>query len=438
VRHPGGCGALARAAGAIVATCAALFALAPAPACARDVVGRNEVRLQWDAPAGEVGAYVVFVSRDGGPYRSEQYTLEPRAQVGGRLGETVQVRVRAYAVASGRTLRSPASEASETIRFLPATAAAALPPVSAPPPSVAPLAPSGAPPAPSGAPPVSPVPALDGAPPAPFGPPLAIQAGGDFDGDGDLDLLATLGSWAHPLALFLAGDSLEQLACLAPFESASAAFGADFDGDGRDELAVQSGNAVSLLRLDRPGTTTLLRREDLPSGARVLAADLDGDRSASLVIYEPKTGRLSERVTRGQTTDFGAIRPLHALQAGDFDGDGRDDLFVQSRSRGDAELWLMREGGTFQVAPLRFDGHVAAAAALDWNGDGRDDLAGYDTARGELRAWLLDGARVVDRRALGRGPVEALRALDLDGDGRDDLLVAAPGGASRAVLSTTP
>jgi hypothetical protein len=415
---------MARAAGTIVSMCAALCAFAPATAFGRDVIGRSDVQLEWSRAAGEVGAYVVFVSRDGGPFRSEQYTAEPRARVAGRHGETVQVLVRAYAVSSGRTLASAPSEPSDPIRFLagdPSTS-----PVSAPPPSAAPT--TAALPAP-GEPPRGPA-------AAPFAPPLAIQAGGDFDGDGDLDLLATLGSWSHPVALFLADGSLEQLSCLAPFEAASTAFGADFDGDGRDELAVRGAESIALLRLDRASTPVLLRRETLPAGARVLPADLDGDSAASLVVYEPKTGRLSERAAEGKSTDFGAIRPLYGLLAGDFDGDGRDDLWIQARAGGEAELWLMREGGSFAVAPLRLDGQVAATTAVDWNGDGRDDLAGYDSVRGELRAWLLDGGRVLERRGLGRGPVEALRALDLDGDGRDDLLVSAPGGASNALLST--
>jgi hypothetical protein len=388
---------------------------------ARDVVGRGDVQLAWSGAAGGASAYVVFVSRDGGPYRSEQYTSEPRARVAGRAGETVRVLVRAYGVANGRTLASAPSEPSEAIRFLAAEPAAAA--VGAPPPSVAPitaaLAPALAPPSSSG---------------ASFAPPLRIQAGGDFDGDGDVDLLATLGSWSHPLALFLEAGSLAQLSCLAPLESASSAFAADFDGDGRDELALRGADGLSLLRLDRAGAPVLIRREALPPGARALAADLDGDSVASLVVYDPETGRLGER--GGKSADFGAIRPLFGLLAGDFDGDGRDDLVIQPRAGGEGELWLMREGGSFAVAPLRVDGQVAAPAAIDWNGDGRDDLAGYDAVRGELRAWLLDGGgRVVERRALGKGPVEALRVLDLDGDGRKDLLVSAPSGAASALLS---
>jgi len=87
VLRPGGCGAVARAAGTIVSVCAALVALAPADAFGRDVIGRSEVDLAWSRAAGEVGAYVVFVSRDGGPFRSEQYTAEPRVRVAAGNGQ---------------------------------------------------------------------------------------------------------------------------------------------------------------------------------------------------------------------------------------------------------------------------------------------------------------------------------------------------------------
>ena len=401
----------------IATICAACVALATPPSFAREVVDAADVGLEWAPATGEVGAYVVFVSRDGGPYRSEQYTTAPRARVGGRLGETVQVLVRAYALSEGRALASASSEPSEPIRFVSGVDGAA--PVSAAPPSAAPPPPL----------------ALQPSPAPHLVPPFAIQASGDFDGDGDLDLFATLGSWAHPLALLSEDGALEQLTCLAPLATATAAFAADFDGDGRDELAVRDAAGVSLLRLDWPGAAMPVRREDLPRGATALAADLDGDGSASLVTYDPATGRLTDRIAPGQSRDLAARRPLQSLRAGDFDGDGRDDLWVQA-GPGEAELWLMREGGRFEVAPMRFDSDLEAPATLDWNGDGRDDLAGWDPARAELRAWLLDGARVIDRRTLGRGAVDSVRALDLDGNGRDDLLVSGPAGTSSAVLSS--
>ena len=99
-------------------SCAALAVLAPVAAAGRDVVGRNEVTVAWAPPAGEVAAYAVFVSRDGGPYRSEQYTREASARIAGRLGESVQVLVRAYGATPDGTVTSPPSEPSELIRFL--------------------------------------------------------------------------------------------------------------------------------------------------------------------------------------------------------------------------------------------------------------------------------------------------------------------------------
>jgi hypothetical protein len=117
VLRPGGVSARGRAGRGVVWLCAALLALAPAASFGEDVRG-DAALLAWRPAAGDVAVYVVFVSRDGGPFRSEQYTREPRVRVFGREGETVQVRVRAYGLAAGRVVTGPPSEASEVLRFL--------------------------------------------------------------------------------------------------------------------------------------------------------------------------------------------------------------------------------------------------------------------------------------------------------------------------------
>jgi hypothetical protein len=405
------------AARAGLALCVALAALQAEPARALDLVGQDAAELEWAPASGEVAAYVVFVSRNGGSYRSEQYTQEPRARVPGSPGETVQVRVRAYGVSGERTLSSAVSEPSEPIRFL--APEAPVPEVaSAPPASALALGEN-----------VRRIPGFR------FAPQIRVETHGDFDGDGDLDLLATLGSWRHPIALFLEDGSLQRAVVLGSLGDTTGALAADVDGDGRDELALRSAAQLRVLRLERNGGLTPIRSEAIPASARVVPADLDGDGAASLVVYDPATGALTERLAE-RNADFGVIRPLHTLHAGDFNGDGRDDLWIQAAPGPNAELWLMQAGGGFTVAPVSLGRSVGAAAVADVNGDGRADLAGYDPARDELRAWLLDGGRVVGERLLASGPVDSVRSGDVDGDGLDDLVLAAPNGeASALVLS---
>ena len=414
-------GCAARAAAALVAA----LACAAVPARALELLGREAAEVEWTPATGDVSAYVVFVSRDGGPYRSEQYTQRPRARIAARPGETIQVRVRAYGLSGERTLASPPSEPSEPIRFVP---------LDAPTPEVA-AAPPPAALAPGASSSLSPGASVRRIPGFRFAPQLRVEAHGDFDGDGDLDLLATLGSWRHPLVLFLEDASLEHAVFLGSLGEASGALAADFDGDRRDDVALFGAGQLRVVRLERGGKVGVIAREPLATGARLVPADLDGDGAASLVVYEPATGRLHERLGE-RNADFGSIQPLHALRAGDFDGDGRDDLWVQTAPGPSAELWLMRAGGSFEVASVRLAGNVGVATVADVNGDGRDDLAGYDPGRAELRAFLLDGSRVIGERLLASGPVESVASGDFDGDGLDDLLLRAPDGeASALVLS---
>jgi len=429
-------GCAARAAAALVAA----FACAAAPARALELRGRDAAEVEWAPATGDVSAYVVFVSRDGGPYRSEQYTQRPRARIAARPGETIQVRVRAYGLSGERTLASPPSEPSEPIRFVPpdvpAEVAAAPPPAALAPGAGTALLPgarTALAPGPSTS--LAPGDSVRRIPGFRFAPPLRVEAHGDFDGDGDLDLLATLGSWRHPLVLFLEDASLEHAVVLGSLGEASGALAADFDGDRRDDVALFGAGQLRVVRLERGGKFGVIAREPLATGARLVPADLDGDGAASLVVYEPATGRLHERLGK-RNADFGSIQPLHALRAGDFDGDGRDDLWIQPAPGPHAELWLMRAEGGFEVARVTLGRNVGVATVADVNGDGRDDLAGYDPGRAELRAFLLDGGRVIGERLLASGPVESVASGDFDGDGLDDLLLRAPGGeASALVLS---
>jgi hypothetical protein len=164
-----------------------------------------------------------------------------------------------------------------------------------------------------------------------------------------------------------------------------------------------------------------------------LAGDFDGDGFEDLVIA------VEEESVRGDEA-AGAVHVLYGSRAGPTAR--RDDLWHQDR-RG-------IPGGAEE-----FDRFGSAVAAGDFDGDGRDDLA-IGVRSEDMRG--VSGAGVVHilygtQTGLGRGGNQvwhrakrgvngglgsdgfgsALAAGDLDGDGRDDLAIGAPSGEVAAV-----
>jgi hypothetical protein len=136
-----------------------------------------------------------------------------------------------------------------------------------------------------------------------------------------------------------------------------------------------------------------------------------------------------------------AYRPV----VGDFNGDGRDDIFLQRESPGDHFLLLAKAGGNFtaihQVIPERlgrqaWSGLEHRIVAGDFNGDGRCDLL-LQAARPErLNAIFLAGARGTFTNASQTWADDYLgfrwstresivEAGDFNGDGKADLLLQA-------------
>jgi len=141
-----------------------------------------------------------------------------------------------------------------------------------------------------------------------------------------------------------------------------------------------------------------------------------------------------------------------ALRAGDFDGNGVNDLVVVNPARSRIELllrldpdapdWVDEAERTDDPNPIEYDGRfrnvrrpeerrILHLDAGDFDGDGAADLAYVtDTAELVVVTGLGEGApeRVHTRRldALRSG-CDYLRAADADDDGTDDLLIVADG-----------
>ena len=254
----------------------------------------------------------------------------------------------------------------------------------------------------------------------------------DFDGDGDLDLVAFQISWPPTLpetrtrlrafrnnnGTFVdATDAvLGNVTMVHPRHSAVA----DFNGDGRSDLIV-IGHGTDMRPYPGEQSKLLIRSAD---------------------------GRLvDETATRlPQRTSF-----THHVAAIDIDADGDLDLYMGNVNGGDVgpRFYLNNGTGVFTEAADRLPADIAnrsagrnytAVLSLDVNRDGRSDLVlgsgGEQALTNEILLndgsgrFVRDAAYTLPPKLLGpKSSVVAIAPGDFNGDGAVDLLFATTGGS---------
>ncbi len=375
-------------------------------------------------------------------------------------------------------------------------------------------------------------------------------AAGDFDGDGYDDLAIgapgeSIGAangaghvtvlYGSPFGVYTtdASELQQNMGGLASSAEAGDGFGseltsADFDRDGRDDLAVgvpgegtvgtPNAGAVQIVygtaggldgsrsRLFEPADAGTNPEAGDRLGTTLATGDFNADDHADLAIGAPAEGVAGNAAAGAATVLYGSTTGLvgaHAAQlhqdvtgvvgiaepddgfggalaAGDFDGDGDDDLAVgasaedvgATNAAGVAHVFL---GGPFGVivagnrqlyqgnagvpgSSETLDRFGAALAAGDFDGDGTDALAigtpgesfqgftgagtvmvldgsasGLTAAGSQL--WSQDSQGVLDVPEIGDGFGSAVQAGDFNGDGRHDLTVVSGEGVGAQALA---
>ena len=266
-----------------------------------------------------------------------------------------------------------------------------------------------------------------------------VVAAPDLDGDGDLDLVYFDGIWINQGGTYVDETAARIGSALSPNAAIDLVY--DVDGDGDFDLLAWVVNGSSYRQLyletvfnDGAGNFSNTDTRYLGGGSSVtldgvVAGDFDGDGRQDLAfsgswwdignggtfggVY-PSSGR-----TRLPGSQIVAGRELRA--AADFDGDGRDDLVLQT-------------GGTFVllggVTSLWISPAYGHAYTVDFDGDGDLDCVARPVGGGAFDLALNDGNASFTRVPLpiGAQPLyhEQFAFGDVDRDGDSDVVLSNP------------
>lgn len=132
----------------------------------------------------------------------------------------------------------------------------------------------------------------------------------------------------------------------------------------------------------------------------------------------------------------GGLNPV-AIQAADFNGDGKMDLAIANRGSATVAILFGNGDGTFQAAvtyTLNANGSMPVAiAAADFNGDGKPDVVAVNASSGAsvpgITILLNHGDGTFDSPVTITTPSsgQSIAVGDLNADGFLDLWIGAPG-----------
>jgi hypothetical protein len=259
-------------------------------------------------------------------------------------------------------------------------------------------------------------------------------ASADFNGDGKVDLAIATGNNSVSMLLGVGDGTFSKHVEYAVPGHPIAIVTGDFNGDGKMDVATVDEYQSEISVLLGNGDGTLQIHQEYLTGNHPLAlatADVNGDGHLDIIVADYNDNKVAVLLGNGDGTfkahvDYATGNGPTSVAIGDFNGDGKLDLAVVNNTDNTVAILLGNGDGTFQ-GPVPFPTAVGAnsVAVGDFNADGKLDVA-VGTSNKQVSILLGNGDGTLQNHkeySIGANAV-MLAVADVNADGKLDLITA--------------